>query len=1400
MSDGKISIHAPLKPLNDNKKMPVVFGVNIFGIDQVFQSLDDLVDFHPSMMSKSMGCRINNYPSIGSISEYFLNTDPALLVDDNNDSIITKANFTTYWTLKIEKNSGQVTTREYAPSGANGARPTYPYTAATDVSDGWTPVYDPSKNHKWIRVRSDDEDINDDGVYDNWTIPIPIGLQYEQNDFIENRFIRQDVSLTILTTSTGLQVDKYYIVATGTLTIDGEERTQGFTFQHKAANVYVFNGATVRETLPAPSSVNEEGNPNNEPTGYSDTIPAGSEMLWIIQAQKNAYGQLKSDWIIRRINEDPNFIRYSNTATPSPETITNLNTTAASGTQGDTDLEAAGWSSAYSEQPFIATRESDNGGSAGPPFTQWRVEKIDQESGEFQEYAFKLFDFNIATGNPVLIAPVNSDPTLDGWFDVPQQETSQKRNFVTSARKFIDGTLKTPWSKPVPYSAFDAYQISVDSDNDDDFKTDKDGNVVPSQIELTSKIFKGIDKIWEDGDISFTFSWKRVYNNGAIVDDNATSDTNEDFYTLGSSGTLGTSGYIHSGQRIVVKPDGVTGKAVFRAKIVVDMPEGDDITFEKDYSLLDVSDGIDAKSLELTANGQLFFSITEDGVFQQMFPSEIVIRAYSSNLGDGDYTWEIRNENNTAWISLKSGADQTLVLSKNGENIDVESSLLDDIFENQSERKFRVTHPSDTDGDEFTIYLQTANTVGGDRYATISSTAETIPTAADQSKTVTIGTNLAYSAGQTVLIYANASNNFEGTVTSYNSSTGVLVVNSTASFNGTGTFSSWVVNLSGAAGSAGDDGAAGSDGDDSVSAVLSNESQTVTINSETGAPFSGEIGASGKALTRVQVFKGLQLLSNTQFSISRTDSSGVTSQENAVTSGLDYREVSIASLESDFVSGYVDITVTYNSETFVKRFTLSSTRDAPGAIILDVDSDKGLVFTPDDRGNKTLTASLYDTNKNPELQTSGYQYNFKIAGTFQGWTTSRTQVITRANVNAQSEVVVQVRPTSGSVIRTRTLIFSDLTDSQVIRLFTDNTNVTNADEPPATKTDDSNVTVNGVLWRSAFSTHWNTNDPIFAVDGQEDPSDITKFIWTNPYRIKGEAGDQGPSGGFFFRMYKEAGTTLPSGTATLSQMTSAGWSANLPNADNVYVTERPWIGEGVTFDGNGNPNTDPIAGTSWSDPVVFIPIAVAGDPGDDGDDGNDGWGPIYAVEEYTFNGEKAALKLIGYIGGTGTAPTANIGRYLTNTGSGYNTDIRAATNIKGPKGDAGEGGSIDQYAVNNAAIYGFDPILPAGQQVFLRSTRLTLPTTGTYLIEVTWQDSQDGSNYEVYLQKSTTITGIGSTIVSAAIGQASDTGVSTQILRVVHAPGTNRYIHAHFKLLGSATEASQVVLSAKRVN
>lgn len=58
--------------------------------------------------------------------------------------------------------------------------------------------------------------------------------------------------------------------------------------------------------------------------------------------------------------------------------------------------------------------------------------------------------------------------------------------------------------------------------------------------------------------------------------------------------------------------------------------------------------------------------------------------------------------------------------------------------------------------------------------------------------------------------------------------------------------------------------------------------------------------------------------------------------------------------------------------------------------------------------------------------------------------------------------------------------------------------------------------------------------------------------------------------------------------------------------------------------------------------------------------GAKGWTPIFSLEKTAL---KVAMKLTGYTGGTGTAPTDNVGRYLST--SGYVDDFASALNLIG---------------------------------------------------------------------------------------------------------------------------------------
>ena len=96
----------------------------------------------------------------------------------------------------------------------------------------------------------------------------------------------------------------------------------------------------------------------------------------------------------------------------------------------------------------------------------------------------------------------------------------------------------------------------------------------------------------------------------------------------------------------------------------------------------------------------------------------------------------------------------------------------------------------------------------GDRYATTSTTSLTIATGP---QTLTVETGLSYTPSQSVLIAHDASNEMTGTVTSYAAGNGVMVANVTSTV-GSGTYSSWDVNITGAVGVPGATGPTGPGG------------------------------------------------------------------------------------------------------------------------------------------------------------------------------------------------------------------------------------------------------------------------------------------------------------------------------------------------------------------------------------------------------------------------------------------------------------------------------------------------------------------------------------------------------------------------------------------------------------
>lgn len=89
-----------------------------------------------------------------------------------------------------------------------------------------------------------------------------------------------------------------------------------------------------------------------------------------------------------------------------------------------------------------------------------------------------------------------------------------------------------------------------------------------------------------------------------------------------------------------------------------------------------------------------------------------------------------------------------------------------------------------------------------------------------------------------------------------------------------------------------------------------------------------------------------------------------------------------------------------------------------------------------------------------------------------------------------------------------------------------------------------------------------------------------------------------------------------------------------------------------------------------------IGASLAGPPGTDGTDGTDGTNGWTETHTIVSDGTRRVLKVVAYIGGTGTPPTTNLNKYLG--AAGYETNIANGVDIRGPVGATGTTGAAGQ--------------------------------------------------------------------------------------------------------------------------
>ena len=135
--------------------------------------------------------------------------------------------------------------------------------------------------------------------------------------------------------------------------------------------------------------------------------------------------------------------------------------------------------------------------------------------------------------------------------------------------------------------------------------------------------------------------------------------------------------------------------------------------------------------------------------------------------------------------------------------------------------------------------------LSGDRYATTSVSSFTLGAGG----TLNVGTGLAYTVPQSILISYDGSNYQSSPVTSYDSVTGVLVVGAPTSTVGSGTYTSWTVNLAGATGGNGSSGTSGTTGTSGTNGTSGTTGTSGTSGTSASSGTSGTAGTSGSSGT-----------------------------------------------------------------------------------------------------------------------------------------------------------------------------------------------------------------------------------------------------------------------------------------------------------------------------------------------------------------------------------------------------------------------------------------------------------------------------------------------------------------------------------------------------------------------
>jgi hypothetical protein len=219
------------------------------------------------------------------------------------------------------------------------------------------------------------------------------------------------------------------------------------------------------------------------------------------------------------------------------------------------------------------------------------------------------------------------------------------------------------------------------------------------------------------------------------------------------------------------------------------------------------------------------------------------------------------------------------------------------------------------------------------------------------------------------------------------------------------------------------------------------------------------------------------------------------------------------------------------------------------------------------------------------------------------------------------------------------------------------------------------IVAGSATWRSSSDSYWATHQAEFQCIAEEvGVAPSTEWIWSYPQDFRGEQGDQGPNGDYYFNMYMASPTQPATPNYLVDDMlTLRGLSwKKLPEITGIiWQTRGRFNGETNPPQVDGYPPNAALSEEEWGAPVKLTGTdGIDGNPGTEGADGNTGYSPKFAIESDGVLRE--VLRLVDWIGGSGTKP-GNVGDYIGNVG--FVSTPGEAINIKGKSVQIQVGGS-----------------------------------------------------------------------------------------------------------------------------